>query len=103
VIVCWSKVNPVVDVDRGDVGDTREDGGGIVGDPGCLQVDVFRGPAQAEGSKQHSTFEDEVLAISGLGDAGEESFQRVEREQFLNIPAGTSGELLDGQERVTGW
>ena len=65
------EVQPIVDVDRGDVDDTCEDGGGIVGDTGCLQVDVFRGPAKAEGSEQHTTFQDEVLTISGSADTGD--------------------------------
>jgi hypothetical protein len=34
------------------------------------------------------------IATPRRRDAGEEPFQRVEREQFLNVPAGASGEFL---------
>jgi hypothetical protein len=60
-----------------------------------LKVDVTRWAALAKDREEDAAFEDEVLVVTGTGDAIEERFEDVELQQFLCRAALGTCEFLE--------
>lgn len=52
-----------------------------------LQVDVSRRSTRTERGEQHATLEDQVISACAQRQPCEESFERVQHEQFVGRPS----------------
>src|SRR5271156_5142651 len=79
-----------------DVGDCRH----IVVDGTGQEVDITGGPAAAQDCEQHSTLENQPVAIGGPRQPKEEPLENVGQQQFLSRSTAPTRHSLEVERRA---
>ena len=84
----------VVGRDLRDVADQRDDVRDLIRDAAAGEVCVPGRPASVVGGEQETALEHERVLVLGVGEAGEEALQCVQREELVKGPTVSAGLVL---------